>query len=389
MSDIEGFVRLHPLRGGRLIPVCRVTFNESEFTMQSRLDALRVELQSHGCDAFVSFFAPANEYLSGFRGSTSAVLITATDAVFLCDFRYTEQAGEQVQGFAVEEVAGGVEAAAGERLKGLGARRIAVEPSTLSLDQSMTVERTAGTAVVPVKGLGTTARMVKSDDEQAKLRASSALAEAALESVLPLLKEGITEAEFVAHLEFEFKKRGALGSSFSPIALFGSRSSLPHGVPGKKRLESGDIVLLDLGCILESYCSDLTRTFVFGTIPGNWFEEIYKVTLTAQLAALGAIRPGVSCRDADAVARGIISEAGYGKYFGHGLGHGVGLEIHEAPRLNQHSDTILQPGMAVTVEPGIYIPGQGGVRIEDLVLVTETGCEILTKLPKDLKVLNR
>lgn len=357
--------------------------------MQSRLDALRVELQSHGCDAFVSFFPPANEYLSGFRGSTSAVLITATDAVFLCDFRYTEQAGEQVQGFVVEEVAGGVEAAAGERLKGLGVRRIAVEPSTLSLDQSMTVERTAGTAVVPVKGLGTTARMVKSDDEKAKLRASSALAEAALESVLPLLKEGITEAEFVAHLEFEFKKRGALGSSFSPIALFGSRSSLPHGVPGKKRLESGDIVLLDLGCILESYCSDLTRTFVFGTIPGNWFEEIYKVTLTAQLAALGAIRPGVSCRDADAVARGIISEAGYGKYFGHGLGHGVGLEIHEAPRLNQHSDTILQPGMAVTVEPGIYIPGQGGVRIEDLVLVTETGCEILTKLPKDLKVLNR
>lgn len=378
-----------PLSAGAPVSVGSVNSNEREPIMESRLDALRAELQSHGCDAFVSFFSPANEYLTGFRGSTSAVLITATEAVFLCDFRYTEQAGEQVRGFVVEEVAGGVEAAAGERLKGLGVGRIAVEPSTLSLDQSMTVERTAGTAVVPVKGLGTTARMVKSEEEKAKLRASSALAEAALESVLPLLKEGITEAEFVAHLEFEFKKRGALGSSFSPIALFGSRSSLPHGVPGKKRLEFGDIVLLDLGCILESYCSDLTRTFVFGTIPGNWFEEIYKITLTAQLAALGAIRPGVSCRDADAVARGIISEAGYGKYFGHGLGHGVGLEIHEAPRLNQHSDTILQPGMAVTVEPGIYIPGQGGVRIEDLVLVTETGCEILTKLPKDLKVLNR
>lgn len=357
--------------------------------MQSRLNALRAELQTHDCDAFVSFFPPANEYLTGFRGSTSAVLITATDALFLCDFRYTEQAGEQVKDFQVEEVAGGVEAAAGERLKGFGVTRIAVEPSTLSLEQSATVERTAGHAVVPIKGLGTAARMVKSDDEKAKLRAASALAEAALESVLPLLKEGITEAEFVAHLEFEFKKRGALGSSFSPIALFGSRSSLPHGVPGKRALKDGDIVLLDLGCIVESYCSDLTRTFVFGTIPGNWFEEIYDVTLTAQLAALGAIRPGVSCRDVDAVARDIIAEAGYGKYFGHGLGHGVGLEIHEAPRLNQHSDTILQPGMAVTVEPGIYIPGQGGVRIEDLVLITETGCEILTKLPKDLKVLNR
>jgi len=358
-------------------------------SMQSRLDALRAELQTHDCDAFVSFFPPANEYLTGFRGSTSAVLITASEAVFLCDFRYTEQAGEQVKDFVVEEVVGGVEAAAGERLKGFGVTRIAVEPSTLSLDQSMTVERTAGHAVVPIKGLGTAARMVKSEGEKAKLRAASSLAESALETVLPLLKEGITEAEFVAHLEFEFKKRGALGSSFSPIALFGSRSSLPHGVPGKRALKDGDIVLLDLGCIVESYCSDLTRTFVFGTIPGNWFEEIYKVTLSAQLAALGAIRPGVSCRDADAVARDIITEAGYGKYFGHGLGHGVGLEIHEAPRLNQHSDTILQPGMAVTVEPGIYIPGQGGVRIEDLVLVTETGCEILTKLPKELKVLNR
>lgn len=357
--------------------------------MLSRLDALRAELQHHDCDAFVSFSPPANEYLTGFRGSTSAVLITASEAVFLCDFRYTEQAGEQVKGFHVEEVAGGVEVAAGERLKGFGVRRIAVEPSTLSMDQSMSVERSAGTPVIPIKGLGTTARMVKSEEEKEKLRASSALAEASLESVLPLLKEGISEAEFVAHLEFEFKKRGALGSSFSPIALFGARSSLPHGVPGKKQLAVGDIVLLDLGCIRDSYCSDLTRTFVFGTIPGNWFEEIYKVTLTAQMAALGAIRSGVSCRDVDAVARDIISEAGYGKYFGHGLGHGVGLEIHEAPRLNQHSDTILEPGMAVTVEPGIYIPGQGGVRIEDLVLVTETGCEILTKLPKDLKVLNR
>lgn len=357
--------------------------------MESRLDALRAELNTHDCDAFVSFFPPANEYLTGFRGSTSAVLITPSEAIFLCDFRYTEQAGEQVKEFAVEEVAGGVEAAAGERLAALGVSRIAVEPSTLSLDQSMTVERSSGQVVVPVKGLGTLARMVKSEEEKVKLRASSALADAALETVLALLKEGVTEAEFVAHLEFEFKKRGASGSSFSPIALFGPRSSLPHGVPGKKRLAEGDIVLLDLGCILESYCSDLTRTFVFGTIPGNWFEEIYQVTLTAQLAALGAIRPGVSCRDADAVARNIITEAGYGKYFGHGLGHGVGLEIHEAPRLNQHSDTILQPGMAVTVEPGIYIPGQGGVRIEDLVLVTETGCEILTKLPKELKVLNK
>lgn len=355
--------------------------------MTARLDALRSELATHQCDGFVSFFPPANEYLTGFRGSTSAVLITQDAAQFLCDFRYTEQAGEQVTGFAVEEVQGAIEIRAGEHMARLGARRVAVEPGTLSLAQNMTFEEAFGAPVIPIKGLGVDARQIKSDTEKDKLRAASALAEGALSAVLPRLKQGITEAQFVAHLEFEFKQRGALGPSFDPIALFGARSSLPHGVPGNKPLEPGDIVLLDLGCIHESYCSDLTRTFVFGTIPGAWFDEIYHVTLTAQLAALDAIRPGVPCREVDAVARDIISDAGYGKYFGHGLGHGVGLEIHEAPRLNQHSDAILAPGMAVTVEPGIYLPGKGGVRIEDLVLVTDTGCEVLTQLPKELKVL--
>jgi len=356
--------------------------------MLSRLQALRSELLKCDCDAFVSVFPPANEYLTGFRGSTSAVLITASDAVFLCDFRYTEQAGAQVQGFDIHEVAGGLEAEAGKRLAAFGVRRVAVEPGTLTLAQSLTIQEALGSEVIPVKGLGTAARQIKDPVEQDKLRAATALAEDALTAVMPHLQPGITEAAFVAELEYEFKKRGASGASFDPIALFGPRSSLPHGVPGNKPLERGDIVLLDLGCILESYCSDLTRTYAFGTIPGTWFEEIYQVTLTAQLAALEAVKPGASCREVDAVARGIISDAGYGKYFGHGLGHGVGLEIHEAPRLNQHADAILEPGMAVTVEPGIYIPGLGGVRIEDLVLVTETGCDVLTTLPKELKVLS-
>ena len=355
--------------------------------MLSRVQALRDELFKCDCDAFVSFFAPANEYLTGFRGSTSAIVITGSEALFLCDFRYTEQAGQQVRGFAVEEVTGSLEPQAGACLARLGVKRVAVEPSTLSLAQHLTVQETFGGEVFPVKGIGTAARQIKDAAEREKLRAATVLAEGALMSVMPLLQPGITEAEFAAALEYEFKKCGASGPSFAPIALFGPRSSLPHGVPGKKPLENGDIVLLDLGCILESYCSDLTRTYAFGTIPGTWFEEIYQVTLTAQLAALEAVRPGVTGRDVDAVARDIITDAGYGKYFGHGLGHGVGLEIHEAPRLNQHSDTILEPGMAVTVEPGIYIPGKGGVRIEDLVLVTEAGCEILTTLPKELKVL--
>ena len=158
-------------------------------------------------------------------------------------------------------------------------------------------------------------------------------------------------------------------------------------MPGKTGLQAGDIVLIDMGCVLDGYCSDLTRTFVFGTIPGAWFEEIYAVTLSAQLAALELIRPGVCCRDVDTVARDIIRDAGFGDHFGHGLGHGVGLEIHESPRLNAESETVLEAGMVVTVEPGIYLPGRGGVRIEDQVVVTDTGHERFTISSKELQVL--
>ena len=230
--------------------------------------------------------------------------------------------------------------------------------------------------------------MVKDASEIELLRCATDLAEGVLHDLLPELTEGILERELAAQFVYEFKRRGASGPSFDPMALFGSHSSLPHGMPGDRALKSGDIVLLDFGCVLNGYCSDLTRTFAFGRIPPGWFEEIYAVTLEAQLTALEAVKPGVPCSDVDAVARDIIRDAGYGDYFGHGLGHGVGLEVHESPRLNMQSQAVLEPGMAVTVEPGIYLPGKGGVRIEDLVIVTGDGCDILTRTPKDLKVLD-
>jgi len=170
--------------------------------------------------------------------------------------------------------------------------------------------------------------------------------------------------------------------------LFGSHSSLVHGEPGDRALGRGDIVLVDLGCRLRGYCSDLTRTCVYGTIPGEWFEEVYEVVLTAQQAALDVIRPGVSCGAVDAIARDLIRDAGYGERFGHGLGHGVGIEVHEEPRLHKTSHTILEEGMVVTVEPGVYLPELGGVRIEDLVVVTEGGCACLSGAPKELKVFD-
>jgi len=357
--------------------------------MQQRIDRLREAMAQAGCDAYFSCSPPANEYLTGFRGSTSAIVVTEHEQRFLCDFRYTEQAEATVQGFEIEVSNTGLEKLVGTRLAALGAKRAAFDSTALTVQQQKTIADEAGPVdLAPQPTLLAKLRQVKDATEIDKIRAANDLAESVLQDLLPDLKLGVVERDFAARMEYEFKKRGASGSSFDPIVLFGPRSSLPHGMPGDKALEAGDVVLLDFGCIRDSYCSDLTRTFCSGTIPGAWFEDIYAVTLRAQLAALDAVKPGARCADADKAAREIIGDAGYGEYFGHGLGHGVGLEVHEGPRLNRQSEAVLEPGMVVTVEPGIYLPGKGGVRIEDLVVVTETGCDILSKTPKELKVLD-
>ncbi len=355
--------------------------------MTARLDRLRAALSGLGCDSFFSFAPPSNEYLSGFRGTTSAIVVTPAEAVFLCDFRYTEQARDQVHGYEIREVDGNIETRAAELLTALGAQKTAFDATVLSVHQRDLITRAYHGELDSQPTLMAGLRMVKDASEIERLRAASALAEEVLADLIPDLVPGVQERQFAAKLIYELTRRGAQGPSFDPIVLFGERSSLPHGMPGERALKEGDIILIDFGCIRQSYCSDLTRTFAFGTIPGAWFEEIYQVTLQAQLAGLAALRAGTPSKDVDAASRNIISDAGYGDRFGHGLGHGVGLEIHEAPRLNKQSDAVLEAGMAVTVEPGIYLPGKGGVRIEDLVIVTEGGCEVLTKLPKELRVL--
>ncbi len=355
--------------------------------MENRVDALRQGLRTAGCDAFVSLAPPTNQYLAGFRGTTSGVVITADEAYFLCDFRYTEQAGQQVQGYEIREVSGRFVQRVGETLRELGVERVAFEPGYTTVELLEGLQAAYPGELVPQPDLVAALRLVKDADEVDRIRRASNLAEGVLADVIEDLKPGMTERELAARIEYEFKRRGASGPSFDTIALFGARSSLPHGEPRDKPLEQGDIVLLDFGCRMDGYCSDLTRTYAFGTIPGDWFEEIYEITLTAQRRALESVRPGMRGREVDAVARDFIAEAGYGPRFGHGLGHGVGIEIHEAPRLNKESDTVLEPGMIVTVEPGIYLPERGGVRIEDLVVVTETGCEILTAAPKELRIL--
>jgi Xaa-Pro aminopeptidase len=356
--------------------------------IEQRLAALRRGLESSGCDGFFSISQPANQYLTGFTGTTSAVVVTVGEAVFLCDFRYTEQAGEQVAHYEIEEFSGNILEAVARKLDALGVRNGAFDPAVATVAEIHDLEKHFAGTLVPEENLVKQLRIKKDQTEISAIRAASRLAEGVLADIVETLREGVLEREVAAQIEYEFKRRGASGASFDTIALFGTRSSLPHGMPGDRALRDGDIVLLDFGCRRAGYCSDLTRTYVFGTMPGGWFEDVYQLVREAQQHALEAVRPGMSTRAVDAVAREIITQGGHGNHFGHGLGHGVGIEIHEAPRLSPHTDAVLEEGMVVTVEPGIYVPGTGGVRIEDLVVVTKDGCDVLTASSKNLRVLN-
>jgi Xaa-Pro aminopeptidase len=355
--------------------------------MKHRIEKLRERLSETAGDAFFSLSPPANQYLSGFSGSTSAIIITPTEAFFLCDFRYTEQAQEQIKDLVVEEVSGSLPTRLGERLTLLGVKTAVFDPQSITVAELDEIREPYTQITKPDKEIVSALRQVKEPEEIETIRQASALAEGVLADLLGELGTGITEREMAARFEYEFKRRGASGASFDTIVLFGPRSSLPHGTPGNTPLKPGDVVLIDFGCRYNGYCSDLTRTYAFGTMPHPWFEGAYELVLTAQRIAIEAARPGISAHELDATARDLIEAAGQGKHFGHGLGHGVGIEIHEAPRLNRESESILEPGMVITIEPGVYLPGRGGIRIEDLVAITEEGCRLLSETSKELRVI--
>ncbi|MEA3366267.1 MAG: M24 family metallopeptidase, partial [Candidatus Hydrogenedentes bacterium] len=315
------------------------------------------------------------------------IIITPTEALFLCDFRYTEQAQEQIKDLVVEEVSGSLPTRLGERLTLLGIKTAVFDPQSITVAELDEIRQPYTQITKPDKEIVSALRQVKEPEEIETIRQASALAEGVLADLLGELGTGITEREMAARFEYEFKRRGASGASFDTIVLFGPRSSLPHGAPGNTPLKPGDVVLIDFGCRYNGYCSDLTRTYAFGTMPQPWFEGAYELVLTAQRVALEAARPGISAHELDATARDLIEAGGHGEHFGHGLGHGVGIEIHEAPRLNRESESILEPGMVITIEPGVYLPGRGGIRIEDLVAITEEGSRLLSETSKELRVI--
>jgi Xaa-Pro aminopeptidase len=327
--------------------------------------------------------SPNFRYLtSGFQSSNAALLVESDGAATLyADFRYAER-GRAVEGVTFVEVPRNLLAGVGELLSG---RRIAFEEAHLTFAGHRTLLE-AGVELQPTTGLVEALRVVKDDGEIAAMRRAAALSDEIFAAFVEETALGRTERELAWWFERSFREAGADDVSFPSIVAFGETGASPHAIPGERRVETGALLTVDAGCIVDGYCSDCTRTFSTGDPPKR-LVEVYELCLEAQLAGLAAVRPGVSGRDADAAARERIEAAELGSAFGHGLGHGVGIELHEAPVLRPESKDVLQPGNMVTVEPGIYLPGEGGVRIEDLVLVTPEGCERLTQFQKELTTI--
>lgn len=354
--------------------------------MSKRLVALRQSMTMAGIDGLLVTKRENRVYLSGFLGSSAYLIISPNDAVLLTDFRYVQQATAQAPDFTIKQHAAVWMDSLSELLTAAGIERLGFEQDDLSYAQYSGLQQRLQAELVPTDGLVGRLRQVKDEQELCQMQQATEIAEAAFAETLPLIAAGRTEAEVAFELEFAMRRLGAEEVAFPIIAASGPRSALPHGAPTERQLAVGDFLTLDFGATLHGYRSDMTRTVVIGR-PNERQMEIYRIVLAAQLAAQQAVRPGVRGKDVDRVARDLITEAGFGQYFGHGLGHGVGLEIHEGPSAGTRGETVLQPGMIVTVEPGIYIPGFGGVRIEDMVVVTEAGHRNFNQFSKELIVI--
>lgn len=353
----------------------------------TRVIRLREAMNKRNLEAVLITGEVNRRYVTGFTGSSGYVLVTLQDAWLLTDFRYLIQAAEQAQGFQVVDHGASVTGALHSLLSGASIKHLGFEEELISFADYRSYEcELKPVELVPVSGLVEELRMFKDSGELELMKAAADLADRTFMHMLDVLKPGIREWDAALELEIFMRKNGAAGPSFDTIMASGERSALPHGRASERIMQAGDLVTMDFGALMNDYCSDITRTVALGT-PSEELRKIYDITLEAQLRAVEGIRPGMTGREADALARDCIASYGYGEYFGHSTGHGLGMEVHEAPRLSKASDTVLEPGMVVTVEPGIYLPGIGGVRIEDDIVITETGNRRLTESSKDFIAL--
>ena len=344
-------------------------------------------------DGLLLTHPPDLAYLTNFTGDDSIGLVTAKDIHLVTDFRYREQAEMEAAWLKIVMRDGRMADALANTLIETKVKRIGFEANFTTVGQIDAVQGAlkarhqehkdiAAIELVPLDNVMVKIRRVKDDHETDLIRKSIGVAEEAFDAIRAEIEVGQTENHLAGLLVFELRSRGASNSSFPVIVAAGSNSSLPHYRPGETLVQADQPLLIDWGALYKGYCSDLTRTLLIGRVSDR-IKTIYKVVLEAQLAAISFLRPGVTTHQADRVARDVIDKAGFKEYFGHGLGHGIGRDIHELPSMNKNvSDEELRPGMIVTVEPGIYLPGEGGVRIEDDVLITHSGCEVLSGLDK-------
>ncbi|MNS50480.1 putative peptidase [compost metagenome] len=352
-----------------------------------RLKKAREELERQGIDALLISSPFNRRYVTGFTGTAGWAVITPAQAWLVTDFRYTRQAEQQAKEFEVVQHGGQPLELIREKLNAAQVKKLGFEKHHVPYsDYESYVRKFAGIELTPTGQIVEKLRGIKDESEQHCIRKAIEITEKAFEYILTFMKPGVSEREVAAELEYFMRQNGAISSAYPAIIASGVRSALPHGLASNKLLGLNEFVTLDIGANYEGYCSDLTRTVFIGK-PSDRDREIYQVVLEANRSALQGLKPGMTGKEGDSLARDYITHEGYGEYFGHGLGHAFGLEIHEPMRLSQQTEDKLEPGMIITVEPGIYLPDYGGVRIEDDILITETGIEVLTTSNKDLIVL--
>ncbi len=352
-----------------------------------RLDEARRKMTESGLDALLITGRQNVFYLSGFSGTSGDLFITTDAAYILCDFRYTTQAGEQAPLYTCKDIKTGVYNVLSELIFAHRIAHIGVEDRALSHAAYMGMKNSLKT--VSVTGIGdmiTSLRAVKDESEFSCMSTAAGIADDAFAATVKLMRAGMTEIEVAAELEYQMRKNGSTGTSFETIVASGVNSAKPHGTASSKPLENGDLVVMDFGCIYNGYCSDMTRTVAIGEISEKQ-KTVYNSVLYTQLKVLNNIGAGKTCSEVDGLARSVLQSFGLAEYFGHSLGHGVGIDIHEAPTLSPKSTAILKPGMIVTVEPGVYIDDNFGVRIEDTVIITENSIKNLTNSTKELIII--
>ena len=349
-----------------------------------RIRQLQERMAGANVDAFFTLAAPSMRYLTGFTGEEGYLLVLHDGVHLVLDGRFTTQAKEECPGVDVILYAGHFSRSIADLLVTGHAHWLGFEKERVSFVQAEQMRAAfPSVTMVPTENVVEGMRIVKDTHELDKMRAAGHIADKAFNAMIHQLKVGMTENDVAALLEYEIRKAGAQGTSFSTIVGSGARGALPHGIASGKVIQSGEVIVIDFGVNYEGYMSDCTRTVALGEQPADVLD-VYAKLRTAQQLGLDCIKAGVSSRSVDTAVRGKLGESGLAQYFTHGLGHGVGLEIHEAPRLSQGTDTVLEPGQVVTCEPGVYLPGRYGMRIEDSVIVTATGFESLTELPKEL-----